>query len=168
MSDWCILRTKGSSTLRLARSLNDSGIEAWTPTELRVKRDPKTRARSETIIAVMPTWVFARERFLPDLAAEAKLPKSLHPDFSVFRYLDRFPIVRDRELNALRIIERKAALKAAPVVFPVGHSIRIPDGPFQGLTGEVVELGNGEYTLLAFPGFAIPVKFATWTLQAAA
>ena len=28
---WCILRTNSRSTLRLAQSLNNEGIEAWTP-----------------------------------------------------------------------------------------------------------------------------------------
>lgn len=168
MSDWCILRTKGSNTLRLSNSLNLSHIEAWTPTEIHVHRDRKTRARTEAMVPVMPTYVFARATCLPDLVELSLQPVSIHPGFSVFRYLDRFPVVGDAELSALRSIERKAAARHAPVVFPAGRQVRVPEGPFAGLTGQVVETSKGEFTLVAFPGFNIPVKFASWKLQEAA
>jgi transcription antitermination factor NusG len=167
-SDWAILRCKGSSTLRLARSLSAEGYGAWTPTEIQVKRNRQNSQRTESMVAVMPTYVFVPAEHLLTMLEESEMPASLHPDFSVFRYNDRFPLIAEAELTALRHIERKAAAKASPVVFPSGQPVRSPDGPFQGLTGQVVETTKGEFTLVAFPGFNIPVKFASWKLERAA
>lgn len=164
MTDWCILRTSGGSTLRLAHSLELDDFEAWTPTEFQVKRDRKTGERVERIVAVMPSYVFARARRLADLVSIAMLPTSQHPPFTVFRHVDRFALVDDRELHALRQIERRAAQQNKPVVFPPGAPVKFTDGPFQGLTGRVVELSKGQHTLVAFPGFHIPVKFSSWQL----
>lgn len=166
--DWAILRCKGSTTLRLARSLDLAGIDAWTPMEIQVKRHRKTGTRTESMIAVMPTYVFVAAESLSDMVAASMVPVSIHPSFSVFRYNDRFPLVADKDLSALRAIERKAAAEKVPVRFDRGTSVRLPDGPFQGLTGQVVEGTKGEFTLVAFPGFNIPVKFASWKLEMAA
>lgn len=168
MSDWCILRTKGSSTLRLARSLALSGIEAWTPIEYQDRKSRRLGTRIETAIAVMPTYVFAHATHLIELLAEAETSFSAHPDFSVFRYADKFPLIRDKHLVGLRAIERKAAAENKPVVFPRDESVRVPDGPFQGLTGRVVEDSKGKHTLVAFPGCNFPIEFASWQLEKAA
>lgn len=162
--DWCILRTKGSSTLRLARSLSLAGIDAWTPVEHQQRKKGK---HAEVITAVMPTYVFAPAEHLVGLIALAEAPIP-HPDFSVFRYHDRFPVIPDAQLQSLRLIERKAAAKCAPVVFPKGAEIRVPDGAFQGLTGQVVEDSKGKFTLVLFPGLNIEVKFPSWQLERAA
>lgn len=165
MGDWCILRTKGSSTLRLARSLAE--FDAWTPTEIRVERNRKTNARAEQMIAVMPTYVFAPACHLLALLDEADCPMSQHPDFSVFRYFDRIPVIDERELVSLRSIERRTADKGAPVRLPIGQDVRTPDGPYQGLTGQIIE-HKGKFTLVAFPGLNFDVKFAPWKLEKAA
>lgn len=166
--DWCILRTKGSSTLRLARSLNASGIRAWTPEEFQDRKSHKHGQRIETAVAVMPTYVFALASHLIDLLAEADAPVSQHPSFSVFRYNERFPLIADVHLNGLRAIERKAAAENKPVIFPRGEEVRMPEGAFQGLTGQVVEQSKGKFTLVLFPGLSVPVQIASWKLDRAA
>lgn len=164
MTDWCILRTGGSRTLQLSHSLAMAGFEVWSPVELQVRRNGGARTRTERMVAVMPTYVFARATHLPDLVEASLAPVSPHPDFSVFRFDDRYPLIDDRELSHLRAIERMAAVKKKPVVFETGTSVRAHDGPFEGLTGRVVETSKGQFTLVAFPRFNIPVKFSTWQL----
>lgn len=166
--DWCILRCKGSSTLRLVRSLELDGFSAWTPTEIQVRRNSRTRARMEAVISVLPTYVFACAENLPDLMELSMAPATIHPDFSIFRHNNRFPLIADDDLNELRKVERQAAAKQEPVRFNKGQPVKVPDGPYQGLTGQVVETTRGKFTLVAFPGFNIPVKFASWTLEKAA
>lgn len=167
MSDWIILRCKGSSTLRLARSLPLAGFDAWTPIEVQVKRDRRTGQRTEAMTAVMPSYVFAKAADLIDLVALSESPGGFTGDFSVFRFDGRFPVIEDHELTRLRLIERRAAAKAQPVIFSKGTHLRVPDGPYQGLTGQVTD-SNNKITTLDFGGFTIPVKFETWTLQQAA
>lgn len=166
MTDWLILRCSGSSTLRLAQSLSLGGFETWTPVEFQVKRDRKTGARHERMVAVMPTYVFAKAERIADLVELSKAPITPYPDFSVFKHQDRFPLVADSELSSLRQIERQAASKGKPVVFGKGAGVNVLDGAFQGLTGQVVKKSRGKYTLVAFPGFHIPVSFHTWQLSA--
>lgn len=168
MNDWCILRTSGASTLRLFQSLSLAGYDAWTPVELQVKRDRRKGTRTERMVAVMPTYVFAQANRLTDLLDLSNATLKEHPDFSLFRPWGRIPLVDDSELSELRRIERKAAALAEPVRFTSGIHVRAPDTPYAGLTGQVIEASKGQYTLVAFPGFHIPVKFASWKLQEAA
>jgi transcription antitermination factor NusG len=165
---WCILRTKGSSTLRLARSLDIAGLTAWTPTEFQIRKSHKLGTRIETAIAVMPTYVFAKAHHLPELLAETESIASHHPRFGVFCYNGRFPLIADDHLIGLRAVERKAAAQNKPVVFPQNTMVRIPEGAFQGLTGRVVQNTKGKFTLVAFPGFGIPIEFPSWQLDCAA
>lgn len=164
---WCILRTRGSNTLRLASALDLLGIPSWTPIEIQLRSKSK-RSAAEVMVSVMPTYVFASAEYLTDLFALASSPVSAAPSFSVFKYRDRVPLVADGQLASLKRIEREAAAKRQPVRFTNGATVRTPDGPFQGLTGQVIENTRGEFTLVAFPGFTIPVKFASWKLEEAA
>lgn len=162
---WCILRTAGSSTLGLVRSLSNAGFDAWTPIEVQVKRNRRSGERLERMVAVMPTYVFVRADHLPDLAMLCQLPISQHPQFSIFMHAGQFPMVEDGELSALRDIERKAAAKNEPVKFRTGDMVRPTSSGFEGLTGQVVKDSDGKHTLVAFPGFHIPIIFASWKLE---
>lgn len=163
--DWCILRTSGSSTLRLSRMLAAGGFDVWTPVEIQTRRDRRTGERHERIVAVMPTYVFARAEHLGSLAELSVVPVSAYPAFSVFRHYDKFPLITDQELGHLKAIEKESAAKAKPVVFNRGDEVRADIAGFQGLTGQVAETSHGKYTLVAFPNFHIPVKFASWQLN---
>ena len=165
---WCILRTKGSNTLRLASALMWEGIPAWTPTEVQLRKKHGDRPASEVMVCVMPTYVFASADCLIDLFRLASAPISPAPAFSVLRHNERIPMVADRDLTALRVIERKAAAKREPVVFAKSEQVRTQDPAWQGLTGEVIEDTKGNFTMVAFPGFKIPVEFASWKLERAA
>lgn len=165
---WCILRTKGSNTLRLASSLILEGIPAWTPVEVQLRKKHSDRPAAEVMVCVMPTYVFAAAERLTDLFRMGASPVAITPSFSVLRHHDRVPLVADRDLTALRAIERKAAAKHQPVRFDKDDSVRATDGPFQGLTGQVIEDTKGKFTLVAFPGFNIPVEFSSWKLEKAA
>lgn len=163
--DWCILRMAGGRTMSVARSLTDAGFEVWSPVEIQRKRLPRSKAQIDRAVCVTPTYVFARASHLPDLVRVSLDPSSPHPDFSVFRYQDRFPLIADAELQSLRAIERQAAAKNAPMVLPRGISVRLQDGPFQGLTGQVIEASKGQFTLVAFHDCTFTVKFSTWQLH---
>ena len=163
--DWCILRMAGGRTMSVVRSLSDAGFEVWSPVEIQRKRLPRSKAQVDRTVCVMPTYVFARASHLSDLVKLSLDPVSPHPDFSVFRYQDRFPLIADAELQSLRAVERQAAAKNAPMKLPRGTSVRLQDGPFQGLTGQVIEASKGQFTLVAFHDCTFPVKFSTWQLH---
>jgi len=184
MSDWCILRTKPSATLRLASSLAEDGIKAWTPAEVRRNRRPRQNAKDPEPCPIMPTFVFADARRLIDLLNLADMPvkprrgknchEPAHDDFSVFHNYDRIPLVAEAALIPLREEERgaddryqrslaRAMAKAKGEPYDDGDEIRLPNGPFAGLSGQVVE-SNGKSTLICFG--RTRVKISTFILRA--
>ena len=109
---WILLRTSGGQTLPLARSLAAAGFDVWTParTIRKVLRPGKrTEQKIEVDIAILPTFVFARqchEGALVDAAAQEISP---HPAFSVFCHAGIIPKIADRDIIGLREGEAEAA-----------------------------------------------------------
>jgi hypothetical protein len=161
--NWCILRMGGGNTLRVAESLSDAGIPTWTPVEYQVRRVGRDRQRETITVPVMPTYVFAGAACLAYLLEITAAPSGLHPNFSVFRYFDRFPIISDASLEPLRACERNAAREKKPVNFRNGDIVRPTGGGFEGMSG-IVEVQRGDYVLVCFPGWDIPIKIASWLL----
>lgn len=167
MSDWCILRMAGRSTLRLADGLASAGFEVWTPVETIRRRVPRKNDVQAIPAPIMPTFIFARAAQLPGLFACAADPMSPLPSFSVFRYRDRIPLVCDGELQALRRREdrlRREVLKAGKAMpYRRGDTVKAPDGAFAGMSG-VVEMSDGKHTLVMFNG-RFGVKIDTFLLR---
>lgn len=162
MSDWCILRTNGRGTLRLARSLSAVGLEAWAPALTVNQRLPRSKRRRERETPLMPTFVFARAQNLEALVALAHRPGH-HETFSIFHYMGDIPLIADRDLEPLRLAERRSVPKQRRVTYRPGQTVRVPEGSFGGMSG-IVEQSDHRYTLVAFGG-AIRVKIATFILQ---
>lgn len=173
MSDWCILRTAGRSTLGLAESLAKDGFEVWTPVETRSVRVPKMNAKREVRLPIMPSYIFARRAHLVDLLQLAAMPvKSrrgaglmdpAHASFSVLHAFGRIPLVAERHLAELRKTEAKRTpRKRATYSFPRDASARVTGGNFGGLTG-IVDRSNPSKTRLIIGGF--PVEIPTTMLE---
>lgn len=163
---WCILRTAPSRTLPLVAALEAAGYRAWTPQEARIVRIARSRDRREVAAPMMPTIVFADYERLPELVAISRLPPSRSmgvPGFSVFRYLDTYPRIADRALDALRLAEQRGRPRAAAPVFQKNDEVKFADAGFEGLVGKV-EGTMGRYTLVSFPGFNIPIKISAHNL----
>lgn len=170
MSNWCILRTAPSRTLLLASALTAAGYRAWTPQEMSTIRVGRSRDRKRVSRAMMPTIVFAEYDRLPELVAISRLPPGRSmglPNFSVFRYLDAYPRVPDRALDALRTAEQRALPKEQMRSFRNGDLVKFANAGFEGLSG-TVRGTVGRYTLVDFPGFNIPVKIPAYSLLPAA
>lgn len=162
---WCILRTSGARTLPLAASLRSAGFDVWTPVQTSTKRRGSSRVRVECEAPVMPTFVFARATDLARLAEVASSRTSMHPAFSIFRYLGRVPLIADAEMAGARKVEdrdRRKIIVKTRRSFSAGQSVKVSDGPAAGLSGEVVEDCNGKFVLVAFG--AVQLKIGTWLL----
>jgi transcription antitermination factor NusG len=160
MTDWCILRTSGRTTLRLAEQLRRDGFEAWTPKQTSRVRIPRCNVRREVTLPLMPSFVFVASRHLIDMLERAELATE---DFSVFRYLDRFPIVADVDLEPLRLAETRAIPTARRQAFRRGDTVLVPSGSFAGMSG-IVERSDGRFTLVSF-GTRMRVKISTFILK---
>ncbi|HCB75295.1 MAG TPA: hypothetical protein DEP91_03855 [Sphingomonas bacterium] len=166
---WSILRTAGARTLLLAQALNDAGMETYTPTVLSRHRAPRRRAKVETLVAGMPTFVFVRSTFVPDLEwlLRPEITSPL-PPFSFFRYYGRRVEVRDTEIAKVRRqeaaqIERVSGVKQRAAAFGVGETIMLTGGSFAGLPG-IVRQSDGRHTLVVF-GNALEVQIGTSQLR---
>lgn len=110
VSRWCVLRTAGPKTVRLAQSLQAAGFAAWTPTGK--VRYPALKTRPAVIrdVAIMPTFVFAQERHVVELLHLAdRRAEERHPlTFSLLRVANRVPLIRERDIQALRAEEEQA------------------------------------------------------------
>ena len=114
-SRWCILRTSGGQTLKLANWLCDAGYEAWTPR--RTFKRPKPGkcemidGRKPTVeieAPILPTFVFVRAGHLERLAALSIDPVGRHPSFSIFTRAGHAPEIADREIVGLQQAEAEA------------------------------------------------------------
>lgn len=170
---WCILRMASGDTLRLVKSLKNAGIEAWAPVEKRLAKMPRTGAPFDKETALMPTYVFASVDHVNELLRLALAPGQAHPKFTVFRHRGGIPLIADDQLDALRGEEaRKARVfekwsrrgKKGPKL-AAGSEVRLPDGPFAGMSGIVVDQ-QGQYTLIASSlfGRAFEIKVASLLL----
>lgn len=167
---WCILRTSGSRTLALTRSLKAAGFEVWSPVQTATRRRGRARQRVEYDAPIMPSFVFARAEQLADLAACLAAPINPHPPFSIFRHAGRIPLIAEREIAALRSEEAKwrdrearAAAKAHRREFVAGQRVHVDQPAFAGLEG-IVEEGGDQFALVAFGG-AIRLKISTFLLR---
>ena len=106
---WCILRTSGSRTLMLANSLAAAGFDVWTPRETVEWRRPRSNERLEREVPIMPSFVFVRSRELPDLVRLLSLPVSPHPQFSIFQFAGRVPMLSDASMQAVKKVEADLA-----------------------------------------------------------
>lgn len=176
---WFILRTSGKSTIALAAALADEGHTVWTPVEHRSLRLPRSKRREQVALPLLPSFVFAGIESLPALLALSHSPalsyrvwdKELRkmvvkgrPYFSVFRHGGDVPTVSEASLASLRAAERRTAPKIVARVFVPGEVVKLTEGGFAGLTG-TIEAVKGKFTTVRFPGFAEPVKIATWLLD---
>jgi transcription antitermination factor NusG len=163
MGQWCILRVGASRTIRLADAL--APFNAWTPRETFKRRIPRKTERETVTIPIMPTYVFAPAHYIMDLIELAQAWDKACPDFSLQRHPDRigYAVTPDSQLNPLRLAERAGTPLEQVRTFAHGERVKLTEGGFSGMSG-IVETSDGKFTMLAFPGFAIPIKVETLRL----
>lgn len=178
---WCVLRTSGRSTLKLAETLTADGFAAWSPRETRLVRVARATLRREITEAIMPGYVFADVLHLVDLLELERMEvkprrgagfgKPAHKRFTVMRHAGQLVVIADRHLQGLRQLEQKAEIarirmrKAAP--FPAGVSVRVRDDVHHAWSGMVgrVERSNSGKTKIIFHGSRIDVEITTSLLS---
>lgn len=162
--DWIILRTSGRNTILLSETLNEAGFTAWTPVEVvRVRKRPRSPATELRSFAMTPSFVFARSDRLASLLALSNTHRKRQPDFSVFHYLGGIPTIADASLEHLRSMELKAAPKEKRAQYAIGSTVRVPEGPFAGMSG-IVETDDGKFALVGFGG-RMKVRVASFLLR---
>uniref|UniRef100_UPI0035CB9932 hypothetical protein n=1 Tax=uncultured Sphingomonas sp. TaxID=158754 RepID=UPI0035CB9932 len=175
---WCILRTSGGKTLPLVRSLADADLDAWTPIERVRRRVPRAKMTEHFVTAFAPTYVFVRERHLPELQRMEGAIGGVHPRFSIFRYYGNTVFVPHAALHPLRRREQDSYIGALPVVnrqtkhrgkaYGVGEQVTFEGGPLSGLNCMIASSDGLETTItLTLFGREAGVKIKTSKMRAA-
>jgi transcription antitermination factor NusG len=173
LGSWVILRMSSGDTLRLVKSLQRAGIEAWAPVEKRAATMPRTGAPYDKESALMPSYVFAPVEHIDELLRLAHEQHRSHPKFAVFQHRGGIPLIADDQLDALRGEEARKArvfdkwrLKGSkPLKLAKGTPVRLPDGPFAGYSG-IVEGTQGKFTIVGATilGKAVEIQVASLLL----
>jgi hypothetical protein len=113
------------------------------------------RRRDEQPAPLLPTFVFACAGRLMDLIEASSALKSPHPDFSIFHYDGRIPLIADEDLRGLRLSERKSVPTAKQRIFSQGEAVKVADGPFAGMSGIVQR--DGKFVLVTFDRLEVQI-----------
>lgn len=147
----------------LLRSLTRAGIEAWTPVEQSTKRVPRANVKRIVDRAVLPSYIFTKAEQMPDLLAIMNSPSKDHREFRLFKHNGGIPLIADSTLDALRMFARKSTAKAIAPSLNIGDTIKLTDGSFAGLSGEIESVGKA-FATVRLPGFNTPIKVANFYL----
>jgi len=134
--NWYVVYTKPRNEKKATSRLLSKGIEAYCPLvkTLRIWSDRKKKVW----IPMFTSYVFVR-------ITEKERLKVLQ-DMGVLNFiywLGKPAVVRDEEIEAIKnIAEYSEDIKISEERFEKGKILTINDGPFKGLTGEVVDVSS--------------------------
>lgn len=182
-TSWCVVRTQGGQTLTLAKSLQDAGFAAWTPTGTMTRRARRSHPAQEIVTPLMPGLIFVAWDKLGELIAlsrnampylhwDAAQGRHVTRGIAHFRILQigspgdamRYARVSDRELNGLRQAEAKAHVAVKRKTLRKGTPVRLAEGAYEGLRG-TVESVKGGFAHVRFETWPVVVQVALHLVQ---
>jgi transcriptional antiterminator NusG len=142
--------------MRLAASLQEAGVSAWTPTQHVRRRVPRSKSVEHRIAPLAPTYVFVSADHLSELQKTERAAFSIHPRFSIFRHCGAPVFVKHRALHPLRVLQQQSYADALPnsgkrpskrdgAHYDVGDRVAFTTGSFAGFEG-FVEQSDGFIT----------------------
>ena len=142
MKNWYAIYTKSRSEKKVTERLSDAGIEAYCPLikTLRQWSDRKKKVQ----LPMFPGYVFV-------CVSEIERTLVLQ-DFGVLNFvfwLGKPAVIRENEIAAIReIAENGEEINISSEAFEVGRMVKIPEGPFKGMTGTVDKLDKRKVIVL--------------------
>lgn len=182
-TSWCVVRTQSGQTLTLAKSLQEAGFAAWTPTETVTRRARRSHPAQEIVLPLMPGLIFVawdkldelialNRNAMPYLQWDAALRRHVTRGIAHFRILQigspgdgmRYARVSDRELTGLRHAEARAQVAVKRRTLRKGAAVRLAEGAYEGLRG-TVESVKGSYAHVRFEAWPMTVQVALHLVQ---
>jgi len=147
LKNWYAIYTNPRSEKKVYERMVEEGIEVFLPleTKIRIWSDRKKKVK----VPYIKSYVFVRieER---DIYRKAL---RVYGANRVLKYLGKPAIVRDYEINNLRILMDNRAnvtLLTTKINIEVGEEIEIDSGPFMGLKGKCVKVNGKKSIMLEF------------------
>lgn len=140
--NWYALRTNPRAEKKVAERLTQAGFHVYLPlvTTLKIWSDRKKKVQTPLI----PSFVFVKTT-----PTELFNTLSIPGTASVLRYLGKPAIVRNEEIENLKILMNDAE-QVAPcngINIQQGEEVEVIRGPFVGLTAHAVQV-QGKYRII--------------------
>jgi transcription antitermination factor NusG len=151
---WYACHTRSRSEKRVARLLVDRSIGAYLPL-VRLVRQWADR-RKVVDFALFPGYVFARFG-LTELHGVLSVPGVA----TVIRLGGRLVPIRDAEIENIRRVAAGLAAtrkRPEPQPFQSGDPVRVVDGPFRGVMGEVSEVRGRRRVLVGLHAIGLGIS----------
>ena len=158
--EWLVIYTKPRNEKKVTERLTEKGIEVYCPlvTTVRQWSDRKKKVK----VPMINSYVFVkvgkkgRDEIL-------KVP-------GVVRYiywLGKPAVVKEREIEAIKdILDNSADIQVSEESFRKGQLLKIGDGPFKGLEGEIIDLDrNIVFVYIRQLGCKIQFKYSKRFLE---
>lgn len=142
MKNWYAVYTKPRSEKKVTERLSDTGLEVYCPLikTLRQWSDRKKKVQ----LPMFPGYVFV-------CVSEIERAVVLQ-DFGVLNFvfwLGKPAVIRENEIATIRkIAENGEEININSEGFEVGRMVKIPEGPFKGMTGIVDKLDKRKVIVL--------------------
>lgn len=177
-TSWCVVRVAGGQTLSLAKSLQEAGFAAWTPTGTVTRRARRIHPAQDIVMPLMPGLIFVAwdklgelivlsRNAMPYLHWDPEQRRHVSRGIAHFRILQigspgdgmRYARVSDRELAGLRQAEAKAQVAVKRKTLRKGTPVRLAEGAYEGLRG-TVEFVKGGFAHVQVQGWPMTVQVA--------
>ena len=162
---WAACKVYTGKEVEMALRLGAMGHEAFCPTYKRTIRPVRKRKAYEKISGMHAGYVYLNISTVENLEEIYR-----EPDFHYFvRFGDKWSLIAESMIEAMvaqaaRGMFEPSSVKA-PLSFKIGDKVRVREGPFGGLRGEVAAIIGGRITVME-GDFTKPVEFPAEQLEA--
>ena len=148
---WAVGNVNTGSEIKVAKRLGADGLEVYCPRfEMLRRRQWHKRERETVEKAVLPGYLFVNAETIRNEEAIYDVA-----DFHMFlRYAasGAKKLLHDDAIERLRALEKKGIIKATSIEaliaqFAAGDLVKVCEGSFGGLVGEVVSVDKGRVTV---------------------
>lgn len=139
---WLVLRCGTNATLKLVDALKSSGVDAWSPIRVVVRRAPRRLFKIKVEISTLPTFVFMPYSEMDKVLLLRQ--RCALPSFSFMKLMGIIVTVHKDELEFMQKVSWNN-VKAKPI--PIGSSVRFRSGSFAGIEGRVTDGDDKDCTV---------------------
>ncbi len=142
MTNWLAVYTKPRSEKKVTERLSDKGFEVYCPLVKTVRQWSDRKKKVQ--LPMFPGYIFV-------CVSEIERTHILQ-DYGVLNFvfwLGKPAIVRDSEIVAIReIAEHGNEIHINSDSYEIGQMVKIPDGPFKGMSGKIDKLDKRNIMVL--------------------
>lgn len=159
---WIVVNTHTNRELQAIENLDRQGFESYCP-RVRV-RIRHARQQKEVLRPLFRGYLFVRQ------PPPGKSWRTIHSTFgvrSVIQFGEQVAVLQDAFIQSLKEREQNGAIPSQINALKVGQSVRITEGPFDGLIARIIEMKDADRltVLMSMLGGAVRVRLDSDDVQ---